>query len=308
MNRKIYSGIKGKRKFTAAKRIAAAAAALIMTAVFAVPAFAKAYLYSSVIIPDGSMRAVAHRGYSAEAPENTLPSFELAGQNGFYGAECDTQRTADGVWVIMHDETVDRTTDGTGYIRELTYEQILGFNIDAGSNAENYPGLKVPALTEYLEVCARYDLVPVIEIKSTPAELMESLAECVSTAEKRDDIVFIGFDRDCVARIKELMPGNTAYLLVSKAAQEDIDFCLENNIDGLDFSKSTKSAAVRKAMDAGLKTMVWTVDSAFSASYFYALGVRNITTNKLIPETPQGSALFIMRLLWQIRDLIYSAE
>ena len=53
-------------------------------------------------------------------PENTLPSFRLAAENGFWGAECDTSPTADGVWIVMHDDTVDRMTDGTGAVSEMT--------------------------------------------------------------------------------------------------------------------------------------------------------------------------------------------
>ena len=91
------------------------------------PAFAASetlLVYSSYIIPTDSVRMTAHRGYSAVAPENTLPSFKKAGEYGFWGAECDTSVTADGVWVIMHDDSVDRTTDGEGKIGDLTFDEI----------------------------------------------------------------------------------------------------------------------------------------------------------------------------------------
>ena len=88
------------------------------------------------------MRMTAHRGYSSVAPENTLPAFRMAGEYGFWGAECDISTTADGVWIIMHDETVDRMTDGTGRVADLTYEEICALTVDAGSNIEQYPNTK----------------------------------------------------------------------------------------------------------------------------------------------------------------------
>ena len=82
-----------------------------------VPAFA-ASVYESHRIPSGSMRMIAHTGYSAVAPGNTIPAYEAAGKSDFWGAECDIQRTKDGVWILMHNDTVDDMTDGTGTVSE----------------------------------------------------------------------------------------------------------------------------------------------------------------------------------------------
>ena len=88
-----------------------------------VPAFA-ASVYESYRIPAGSVRMIAHMGYSAVAPANTLPSYIAAGESNFWGAECDIQRTADGVWILMHNDTVDAMTDGTGPVICDWIEQI----------------------------------------------------------------------------------------------------------------------------------------------------------------------------------------
>ena len=76
------------------------------------------------------VKYIAHRGMSGYAPENTLAAFKLAGEYGYYGCECDVVETLDGEFVILHDDTVDRTTNGTGYIMELTYNQIKNLVID----------------------------------------------------------------------------------------------------------------------------------------------------------------------------------
>ena len=93
-------------------------------------------VYSTYSIPAGAVRMIAHQGYSAVAPGNTLPAYEAAGKSDFWGAECDIQRTKDGVWILMHNDTVDAMTDGTGEISELTYAEIMEFNVDSGNNIE----------------------------------------------------------------------------------------------------------------------------------------------------------------------------
>ena len=113
---------------------------VFLLAACALPASADAgvrSVYESYKIAPDSVRMTAHRGYSAMAPENTLPAFRLAGEYGFWGAECDTSPTADGVWIIMHDDTVDRMTDGEGKVKDLTYDEIRALTIDDGSNVED---------------------------------------------------------------------------------------------------------------------------------------------------------------------------
>ena len=114
-------------------------------------------------------RFFAHRGASNIAPENTMAAFEFAGELGFAGIETDTWRTSDGVWVCIHDETVDRTTNGTGTVEALTSTYIDTLTIDGGLNVALYEGLKVPTLEQYFRVCKKYNCVAAVEIKGTNA-------------------------------------------------------------------------------------------------------------------------------------------
>ena len=74
---------------------------------------------------------IAHRGFSSERPENTISSFDHAFNNGFNLLELDVHLSSDGVLVVMHDEKVDRTTNGTGFLKSMTYKEIS--QLDAGS-------------------------------------------------------------------------------------------------------------------------------------------------------------------------------
>ena len=279
--------------------------ALTLAFAMALPVFAAPQsVYSSYLIPYGSVRMTAHRGYSSVAPENTLPAFRLAGEYGFWGAECDTSPTADGEWIIMHDDTVDRTTDGTGKVGELTYEEIAALTIDNGANVDKYPSTKIPTLTEYLDVCKEYGLHPVIEVKpSAPVGSMSDLAELLSAREEKDRFVIISFSRELLAALKPLMADTPMYLLCSPATEDDIAFCLDNGLDGIDFSYITTKDVVKAAIKAGLKVMVWTIDDTDTVEQFYQWGVRDFTTNALTQNNAEGNAL--QELLWDLRDIFY---
>ena len=265
-------------------------------------------VYSSDRILSGSVRMTAHRGFSKIAPENTMPAFRLAGEYGFWGAECDISPTSDGVWVIMHDETVDRTTDGEGKVGELTFEEINNLTIDFGNNVEKYPGTKVPKLTEYLDICKEYKMHPVIEIKTCAnVDSLDSLASLLLSREEKDMFIIISFGKDICARIKQLMPKTPVYLLIGGSAEdnfeEGIRFCLQNKLDGIDFAYVWDRDMVLRTQFSGLKTMVWTIDDIETIEKHYRWGVRDFTTNALTPGEPDGG--FPKPSIKNAEDLFY---
>lgn len=146
---------------------------------------------ADTLVSTNKVRFIAHRGAETIAPENTIPAFEWAGKMGFWGAETDILVTSDGELVVFHDDTVDRMTDGTGNVADLTLTQIKALKIDAGANIGKYPNLRVPTLNEYLEVCKREGLVPVMELKSsnfTSANIDKFI----------DTIKAYGFEEKCI--------------------------------------------------------------------------------------------------------------
>ena len=110
-------------------------------------------------------KTIAHRGLYSSVPENTIASFEQACLNGFWGIETDIYNTSDGELVCIHDKTVDRTTDGTGTVNDMTFKEIQACTIDAGNGISDYSGLKIPKFEDYIAVCKQYGAIPVIEIK-----------------------------------------------------------------------------------------------------------------------------------------------
>ena len=109
----------------------------MLVCVFALGIFASCATYyrDYKISVDGVM-SINHRGYSAEAPENTLAAFRMSKEMGFDAVECDVRFTKDGVPVLLHDEKVDRTSNGKGKIGDLTLEQVRKLDFGSWKSAE----------------------------------------------------------------------------------------------------------------------------------------------------------------------------
>src|SRR6188474_1210870 len=119
---------------------------------------------------------IAHRGGSLEAPENTMAAFRHAIEVGMRLVELDVQLSSDGEMVVIHDETLDRTTDGTGAVHDYTLEELRQF--DAGTKfGPQFVGERIPTLREVLELCLDKGAGVVIELKAP--DINESVEEKV---------------------------------------------------------------------------------------------------------------------------------
>lgn len=144
----------------------------------------------------------AHRGYQAEAPENSIPAFKLAAKYGFWGIETDLYATSDNVLVCMHDTTIDRTTDGSGTIANMTYETLSQYHIDTGPNVGEYTleELRIPTIDDYLSICRFYGLVPFIEIKT---DIVEAVIQKLKDYGLEDCAIMSTFDWNLIVKTRQ---------------------------------------------------------------------------------------------------------
>ncbi len=154
--------------------------------------------------------AIAHRGAGGEAPENTLPAFELAWRQGVQILESDVHPTADGVAVLLHDERLDRTTNGSGLVTETSSERL--YELDAGhrfsvDDGQTFPargqGIRVPTLAEALEALteARFNL----EIKAGSPEFIESVVELVMETGAEDRTLLTAGEDPVMADLRPVL-------------------------------------------------------------------------------------------------------
>lgn len=226
-------------------------------------------------------RFVAHRGYSTQAPENTVPSYLAAARAGFWGGETDIQCTSDNQWVIMHDGSVDRTTNGTGNIPDLTYEYIK--TLDAGLKTNTYwTGTQVPSLKEFLICCKNSGLHPFIEIKSdgvyTEAQLQIALDVCLSVFPDYG-FTLISFNTTSLATVRGLDARVTMMLVSYNFTQTEIDFALNYNV-GLDIYFDGTVTDFTLALDKGIRMGAWIVDTLDLVYAAERAGIEFITTSK----------------------------
>jgi glycerophosphoryl diester phosphodiesterase len=163
---------------------------------------------------------VAHRGAAAQAPENTMEAFRLGVEAGADAIELDVHLTADGQLAVIHDETLERTTDRTGRVADLTMDQVREADAGATFSREGdsgFPfadrGLTVPTLPEVLEWLPEGTGL-VVEIKARAAA--DAVVEAVRSHPVRDGrLAVISFDEAAIERVRELDPEiKTGYLLV----------------------------------------------------------------------------------------------
>ena len=161
------------------------------------------------LFPSGRVAAIAHRGGSKLRPENTLTAFDHAASLGVDGFECDVHLSCDGVPVVIHDATLDRTTAGSGSVTARTAIELAG--IDAGARfgeSEGFPfrdsGHGVPALADLLD---RHPDIPiVVEIKGDDPNVVPPIVSVLRASRRSGRYVIGGFSRSVLDAVRELAP------------------------------------------------------------------------------------------------------
>lgn len=225
---------------------------------------------------------IGHRGFSAIAPENTLDSFKEACEYGFYGCEFDIHLTKDGQWAVMHDAKIKKMTGQKGVIEDMTLEELKAIPFTNGANIADYGEVYIPTLEETLALLKEYDVAPIIEIKTATTEKLDEMLALIRKYGFEDKAWIISFEKEPMVKTRELNKDIKMSFLTHEVTQEDIDFCLENNLDGLDFSKKKITPeAVDMVVEAGLLPQVWTVDTIEDFETLYSYGIRYFTGNCL---------------------------
>jgi glycerophosphoryl diester phosphodiesterase len=230
------------------------------------------------------LHRVAHRGYSAVAPENTLPALAAAVLAGATFVEFDVRTTADGVPVVIHDRTLDRTTTGTGHVWDRLWSDIAG--LDAGSwFAPAYAGIGVPLLVDVLDLLAPAGARLLLEIKP-PATLeqVKTIIELVAERDLLDRTVVQSFDPEVVRLVRSAAPDVRRGLLrlgfeastVDLARELEVVCCNPSVADVLGDPET-----VAALTGLGIDVMPWTANDPAQWPSLTAAGVAGLITDRL---------------------------
>jgi len=213
---------------------------------------------------------IAHRGASAYEPENTLRSVEKALELGADMVEVDVRVSRDGHIVVMHDAVVDRTTNGKGYVKDMTLKELKRLNAGLGE--------RVPTLQEVAELTRRkVQLVVEIKVPGIEKKILQILKE----NELEGQALITSFYHPILKRVKELEPNMGTGAIIASRPIKTAQLVLDANSNAL-FPKHVyvDPEMVEEAHRYDLAVYPWTVDTLNEIEPLIKMGVNGIVTNK----------------------------
>lgn len=235
----------------------------------------------------GELKSISHRGASAYAPENTMAAFRKGVDMHSDFIEIDVQLSKDGVPIIIHDDTLDRTTDGEGSVSAYTLKELK--SLDAGSwFGEEYSNERIPTLDEVLEEFGGKISI-LVELKSP--ELYPGVEEKVASALKdhhlvnsnKNDIIIQSFNHASIQKSKELLPEIPHGVLVGNNWANVSDRQLEEFATYADYMNPNFNIVTKELVErvhnVGMKMYPYTIKKQSEADKLYRLGVDGIITD-----------------------------
>lgn len=231
-------------------------------------------------------RLVSHRGYNETAPENTMSAFQKSYEYGYKYVETDVTFTADDVPVLLHDDSIDRTSNGSGKIGSLTYEYVR--TLDFGSwKSEEYAGEKIPSFDEFMAFCSTHDIHPYVELKSNITQnRVYELLNIVDKYNMREKTSWVSFSIEYLQYMKNADP--KAELGLNTVDVNDNTY---NMVQGLKTSENTpflsistsclNNALVQRCKSENIPIGVWVCDTrneVFELDPYIAI----VTTNQVL--------------------------
>ncbi|WP_294752258.1 glycerophosphodiester phosphodiesterase family protein [uncultured Ruminococcus sp.] len=274
---------KGYKKFSRKKSaiiiVSLAAASMVMNI-----SYLKALTRGNVDLNVGIItrtQVTAHRGFSKVAPENTMPAFQAAMDCGADYIELDLQLTSDGQLVVIHDDKLDRTTNGKGLVERYTYEQLK--TLSAGSwfsKDGEFDDVEIPLFSEVLELTGK-DIMLNIEIKKSgdPKKTAEKAVELIEEYGIVNSCYVTSFSYPALKKVKQLNPKiKTAFIanLATATSYAQLPYIDAVSMNYLFVNQSV----VNSAHHHGKRIFVWTVDRQSEMQKMMALGVDNIITDR----------------------------
>ncbi len=235
-------------------------------------------------------KVIAHRGASNYAPENTLAAFELSSRQGADGVELDVKLSADGHVIIIHDSTVDRTTDGTGKVAEFSLDALR--ELDAGvCFDETFRGEKIPLLDEVFESLGKKLFINVeLTNYSTPFDkLPDKVAQVVKRHNMTERVLFSSFNPLTLYRIHRLLPNSPIGLLMFKGNLGKLGRVVFGNLLPVaslhPHFEDTTSKLIKDAHNKAMRVYPYTVNQAEDIQHMFKKGVDGIITDDPILTT-----------------------
>ncbi|MBQ6893382.1 MAG: hypothetical protein IJN48_04175 [Clostridia bacterium] len=225
---------------------------------------------------------VAHRGLSGLEPENSCAAFVAAGNRSHYGIETDVHVTADGRYVIIHDDNTLRTTGVDMVVEESKYEDLKKLQLLGYDKEITRADLRIPDLVDYIRICKHYGKKAVLELKNPMSEghLLGIIGE-IRGVDYLSEVIFISFALENLLTLRKHLPDQPIQYLVKEIDDSVVDILTSNNFDVDVYYKALTAEQAKLLKEKGIKINVWTCNTEEYGDKMVELGVDFITTNTL---------------------------
>ena len=226
----------------------------------------------------------AHRGASAIAPENTIAAFRAAAEAGAKWVELDVALSADGTLVVIHDDSVDRTSSGKGSLGDLTHAQIAA--LDGGSWFDpRFSGERIPTLAETIAALGEFGLSANVEIKQhkhhkSLDQLVQAVQADISRRSAATEIMISSFDAECLKAMHKLEPALEMAMLWGPVPED-----WERQLAAIPATtihmhyKAVCIGLLERTKERGIKVRAWTCNDPLEVVSFWNAGLTGVITD-----------------------------
>ena len=241
---------------------------------------------NTIKIDSKGVKMIAHRGLSGLEKENTCSAFVAAGnRESYFGVETDGHRTADGRFVIFHDDNTARVGLDSMIIENTSYDTLRKLQLLDIDGKRGRMDLIIPDLLDYIGICKKYEKTRVLELKNQfkASDVYKIIGE-FEKADYLDHLIVISFQLKNLVYLRRRYPELRAMYLLEDWGKNSLDDLVKNNL-GLDIRYTNLTKEIVDAVHAaGLEVNCWTVNTKEDGEAMIALGVDYITTNILEAE------------------------
>lgn len=225
---------------------------------------------------------VAHRGVSGLETENTCAAFVAAGNRSYYGIETDVHKTADGKYVVFHDDTTGRLAEVNVTIEETDYDTLRKMQLRQKDGNFGRSDLRIANLQEYIGICKNYEKTAVLELKNhfEKADILE-IGKIIEDMGYLDRVTFISFDFENLVYVKEIYPNQPVQYLTGSCDRQLAQRLAAYGMDLDIYFEGVNPGMMADCKELGIKVNCWTVDQLEDAQRLVEMGVRYITSNIL---------------------------
>ena len=225
---------------------------------------------------------VAHRGVSGLETENTCAAFVAAGNRSYYGIETDVHKTADGKYVVFHDDTTGRLAEVNVTIEETDYDTLRKMQLRQKDGNFGRSDLRIANLQEYIGICKNYEKTAVLELKNhfEKADVIE-IGRIIEDMGYLDRVTFISFDFENLVYVKEIYPNQPVQYLTGSCDRQLAQRLAAYGMDLDVYFEGVNPDMMANCKELGIKVNCWTVDQLEDAQRLVEMGVDYITSNIL---------------------------